>query len=61
MKRIDEIKCLFDILCNTNLTSEDDIPEISSEEKDNLIKLVNNAQAEAQRLRIVDIMKKVGK
>ncbi len=61
MERIDEIRSLFDILCNTNLTSEDDIPEISSEEKANLIKLVNNAKAEAQRLRIVDIMNKVGK
>jgi len=61
MERIDEIRSLFDILCNTNLTSEDDIPEISSEEKANLIKLVNNAKADAQRLRIVDIMNKVGK
>lgn len=61
MERIDEIRSPFDILCNTNLTSEDDIPEISSEEKANLIKLVNNAKADAQRLRIVDIMNKVGK
>lgn len=61
MERIDEIRSLFDLLCKTNLTLEDEIPEISSEEKENLIKLVNNANAEAQRLRIVDIMNKVGK
>lgn len=61
MERINEIRSLFDLLCKTNLTSEDEIPEISSEEKENLIKLVNNAKAEAQRLRIVDIMNKVGK
>ncbi len=59
MVRIDEIKSLFDRLCNTNLSNEDDIPEISSEEKVNLIKLINDAKAEADRLHILDIMNRV--
>lgn len=61
MARIDEIKCLFDRLCNTNLTEDDEIPEISSKEKVNLVKLINNAKAEAERLHILDIMNKVCK
>jgi hypothetical protein len=56
MARIDEIKSLFDRLCNTNLTADDDIPEISSEEKLKLVNLINNAKAEAERLHILDIM-----
>lgn len=59
MVRIDEIKSLFDRLCNTNLSNEDDIPDISSEEKVNLIKLINDAKAEADRLHILDIMNRV--
>ncbi len=59
MARIDEIMSLFDRLCNTNLSNEDDIPEISSEEKVNLIKLINDAKAEADRLHILDIMNRV--
>ena len=59
MQRIDEINSLFDRLYNTNLTLEDEIPEISSEDKANLVKFINNAKAEAERLHILDIMKKV--
>ena len=61
MVRIDEIKGLFDRLCNTNLTAEDEIPEISSEDKVKLVELINNAKAEAERLHILDIMNKVCK
>lgn len=59
MARIDEIKSLFDRLCNTNLSNEDDIPEISSDDKVNLVKLINDAKAEADRLHILDIMNRV--
>lgn len=59
MVRIDEIKNLSDWLYNANLTPEDEIPGISSEEKVNLVNWINNARAEAERLRILDIMKKI--
>ena len=59
MQRLNEIKELFDKLCNTNLSVEDHIPELSTEDKLNLIKCINDAKAEAQRLRILDIMRKV--
>lgn len=58
MSRIDEVKEFFDKLCNTNLTVKDEIPEISSEDKVKLVKLIDDAKAEAQRLRILDIMNK---
>lgn len=58
MDRIDEIKELFDKLCNTNLTVKDEIPEITSEDKVKLVKLINDAKSEAQRLRILDIINK---
>jgi hypothetical protein len=61
MARIDEIRSLFDRLCNTNLTVEDEIPEISADEKRKLVKLVDDAKAETERLRILDIMNKVCK
>ena len=61
MARINEIKCLFDRLCNTNLTTEDEIPEISSEDKIRIVKLIDDAKAEAERLHILDIMNKVCK
>ena len=57
--RLNEIKSLFDILCNTNLTTKDYIPEISSEDKEKLLKTLDDAKAEAERLHIIDIMKKV--
>ncbi len=59
MARIDEIKSLFDRLCNTNLTAEDEIPEISSEDKVKIVKLIDDAKVEAERLHILDIMNKV--
>ena len=58
MSRIDEVKEFFDKLCNTNLTVKNEIPEISSEDKVKLVKLIDDAKAEALRLRIVDIMNK---
>lgn len=58
MSRIDEVKEFFDKLCNTNLTVKDEIPEISSEDNVKLVKLIDDAKAEAQRLRILDIMNK---
>ena len=58
MSRIDEVKEFFDKLCNTNLTVKNEIPEISSEDKVKLVKLIDDAKAEAQRLRILDIMNK---
>lgn len=58
MSRIDEVKEFFDKLCNTNLTVKDEIPEISSEDKVKLVKLIDDAKAEAQRLRILDIINK---
>lgn len=61
MARIDEINSLFDKLCNTNLTIKDEIPEISSEDKVKLLGLIDNAKAEANRLHILDIMKKICK
>lgn len=61
MSRLEEIRSLFDKLCNTNLTVNDEIPEISSEDKVKLVAVINDAQAEAQRLRILDIMNKVCK
>ena len=61
MAKIEEIKSLFDRLCNTDLTFEDEIPEISSDDKVNLVKLINDAKAEAERLHILDIMNKVCK
>lgn len=61
MARIDEIRNLFDILCNTNLTADDEIPEISSGDKVMIIKLLNDAKAEAERLHILDIMDRVCK
>lgn len=61
MARINEIKELFDKLCNTNLTNDDEIPEISSEDKVKLVKLIDDARVEAERLRILDIMNKVCK
>ena len=59
MSRLDEIRSLFDKLCNTNLTIEDEIPEISSEDKVKIVAVIDDAKAEAQRLRILEIMKKV--
>lgn len=59
MSRLEEIRSLFDKLCNTNLTIEDEIPEISSEDKVKIVAVINDAKAEAQRLRILEIMKKV--
>lgn len=59
MARIDDIKSLFDKICNTNLTIEDEIPEISSEDKVKLVELIDNAKAEVNRLHILDIMKKI--
>lgn len=61
MSRLDEIRSLFDKLCNTNLTIEDEIPEISAEDKVKIVAVINDAKAEAQRLRILDIMNKVCK
>ena len=61
MSRLEEIKSFFDKLCNTNLTMNDEIPEISSEDKVKLITAINNAQAEVQRLRMLDIMNKICK
>jgi hypothetical protein len=61
MSRLDEIRSLFDKLCNTNLTIEDEIPEISSEDKVKIVAVIDDAKAEAQRLRILDIMNKVCK
>lgn len=61
MSRLDEIRSLFDKLCNTNLTIEDEIPEISSDDKVKIVAVINDAKAEAQRLRILDIMNKVCK
>ena len=61
MARIDEIRSLFDRLCNTNLTTNDEIPEISSEDKIKIVKLIDDAKAEADRLHILDIMNKVCK
>lgn len=61
MERIDELKSLFDKLCNTNLTIEDEIPEISSDDKVKLVGLINNAKAEAERLHILDIMNRICK
>jgi len=61
MATIDEIKCLFDRLCNTHLTEEDEIPELSSEQKVQLVQKINDAKAEAERLHILDIMNKVCK
>ncbi len=61
MSRLEEIRSLFDKLCNTNLTIEDEIPEISSEDKVKIVAVINDAKAEAQRLRILDIMNKVCK
>ena len=58
MSRIDEVKEFFDKLCNTNLTVKDEIPEISSEDKVKLVKLIDDAKADAQRLRILDIINK---
>lgn len=59
MARIDEIKILFDVLCKTNLSNEDEIPELSSSEKVRIVKLIDDAKAEAERLHILDIMNKV--
>lgn len=59
MANFNEIKTLFDKICNTNLTINDEIPEISSEEKVKLVSLINDAKTEANRLRILDIMNKV--
>lgn len=61
MATLNEIKAFFDILCKTNLTEEDDLSEISSEEKVNIIKVIDNAKAETERLHILDIMKRVCK
>ena len=61
MSRLEEIRSLFDKLCNTNLTIEDEIPEISSEDKVKIVAVINDAKAEAQRLRILEVMKKVCK
>lgn len=61
MTRLKEIKSLFDKVCNTHLTTEDDIPEISSEDKVKLVKTINDAKAEAERLHILDIMNRVCK
>lgn len=61
MSRLEEIRSLFDKLCNTNLTIEDEIPEISSEDKVKIVAVIDDAKAEAQRLRILDIMNKVCK
>ena len=61
MSKLEEIRSLFDKLCNTNLTIEDEIPEISSEDKVKIVAFINDAKAEAQRLRILDIMNKVCK
>ncbi|MBO5676490.1 MAG: hypothetical protein J6S07_09285 [Bacteroidaceae bacterium] len=61
MERIDEIISLFSKLCNINLTTKDEIPEISSSDKVKLIKVINDAKAEVERLRILDIMNKTCK
>ena len=59
MARIDEIRILFDRVCNTNLSVEDEIPEISSEDKVKLVKVIDDAKAETERLHILDIMNRV--
>ena len=59
MERIYEIKSLFDRLCNTNLTKDDEIPEISSEDKVKIVELIDKAKAEAERLHILDIMNRI--
>lgn len=59
MARIDEIKSLFDRICNTNLTTSDKIPDISSEDMAGIVKLVDDAKAEVERLHILDIINKV--
>lgn len=61
MARVDEIRSLFDKLCNTNLTTNDEIPEISSEDKVKIVNMINDAKAEAERLHILDIMNKICK
>ena len=61
MERIDEIRSLFSKLCNINLTTKDEIPEISSSDKVKLIKVINDAKAEVERLCILDIMNKTCK
>lgn len=61
MSRENDLKEFFDKLSNINLTENDEIPEISSDDKVALVKLINDAKAEAQRLRILDIMNKVCK
>lgn len=61
MATLKEIQVLFDKVCNTNFTEKDEIPEISSEDKVKLVKVINDAKAEAERLHILEIMKKVGK
>lgn len=61
MNRRDKVCRMFDYLCNTNLSTEDDIPEISSDDKVKLVKIINDAKIEAERLHILEIMRKVCK
>lgn len=58
MGSINEVKEFFDRLCNTDLGVINDIPEISSDDKAKLVKVIDDARFEVKRLRIIDIMKK---
>lgn len=58
MANINEIKEFFDMLCNTDLGAINEIPEISSDDKVKLAKVIDDARFEVDRLRIIELMKK---
>jgi hypothetical protein len=58
MDKLEEIKRYLDVLDNTNI-SEKDFPQLSQEDSVNLVTLIDNAKAEAKRLHIIELMKKI--
>lgn len=58
MANINEFKEFFDMLYNTDLGVINEIPEISSDDKVKLAKVIDDARFEVDRLRIIELMKK---
>ena len=64
MANLEETCRLFNVLCGTKLSEEDilksssksDMPKLSSEDCIKLVKMINDAKAEAERLHILEIM-----
>ena len=60
METLDAIRELMNRINNTNLKIEDiESEKLSIEDKKNLVKIIDDAKAEVERLHIIDIINKV--